>query len=404
MIADLKAEYNAHVINLENVYDIKRELFNINADKRAFDMLIPNMNFIHVKLEQVDTRVANIIKQQINKIGGEAAISKEAYSYTTRNTDMIISSSKKNILFLAKKLATAQFGLEEIGREIEKCIDDKTGILKINKKTFDFNRNTYISGMIDYKKHLFGTNISDKAIMTRIEHFLEAGADMIELCGEYSGSNGIVDEPTQEDIDNISRIVIHIKKNYPDLVLSIDAIKYNIAKAAIESGADIINEIIPIRYNLDLVRYVAKKNIPIILMYNPFADRLSKPIDSISEVIREIQANVNIAVTNGVSKDKIIIDPGIGFGRRDKDNFLLLRQLSSFKHLKMPILVGLSRRSYLGGALSGRLKKTLISTIVANTIAIINGANLVRMHSPDQVEVMKNIIDMVHPALEDEIK
>ncbi len=404
MIAELKAEYNAHVLNLENIYDIKRELTNINADKRAFDMLIPNMNFIHVKLEQVDTRVANTIKQQINKIGGEAAISKEAYSYTARTTDMIISSSKRNIIFLAKKIASKQFGLEEIAREIEKSVDDKTGLLVINKKTFDFNHNTYISGMIDYKKHLFGTNISDKMIMTKIDRYIESGVDMIELSGEHSSGNSMVDEPTTEDIDCISRIIYQIKKHYPDVVLSIDAVKFNMAKAAIDSGADIINDIIPIRYNLDLIKLVAKKGIPLIIMYNPLSEKLAKPLESISEVIRELQANVNIAISNGVSKDKIMIDPGIGFGRKDRDNFLLLRQLSSLKHLKLPILVGMSRRSYLSGALAGRLKKTLISTIVANTIAIINGANIVRMHSSEQVDVMKNIIEMVHPKTEEDKK
>lgn len=402
MSVELKTDYNAHIVNLNNVYDIKKELININVDKRAYEILLPNMNFIHVKLEQVDTRVANIIKQQINKIGGEAAISKEAYSYTARNTDMIISSSKRNIQFLAKKLSSRQYGLEDIAKEIEKCVDDRTGVLVIGKNAFDFNHNTYLSGMINYKKQIFGTNLTDKAILMKIEKYIKAGVDMIELCGDSIDSNPVNDEPTIEDIENISRIVYIIKKNFPNISLGIDTLKVKMAKAALDSGADLINDTIPIRYNQELIKLIAKRGVPIILSYKPYIGRMAKPIDSISEVIREIQANVNFAVTNGISKDRIIIDPGVGFGRKDRDNFLLLRQLSSFRHMRMPTLVCLSRRSFLGGALTGRLKKTMISTIVANTIAIINGSNIIRLHSSEHVEIIKNIIEMVHPMVEEE--
>jgi len=102
---------------------------------------------------------------------------------------------------------------------------------------------------------------------------------------------------------------------------------------------------------------------------------------------------VNYSIGKGINKDKIIIDPGVGFGRSDKDNFLILRQLSSFKHLNLPILVGLSKRSFLGDALRGKMKQTLISTIAANTLAILNGVNIIRVHNVEHVATMVNIID-----------
>ena len=95
-MVELRANFNARILKLENQYDIRRELININADKRALEVLASNMEFMHIRLEQVDTREANRIKQEVIKLGGEAAISQEAYSYTVRTTSMLISASRKN--------------------------------------------------------------------------------------------------------------------------------------------------------------------------------------------------------------------------------------------------------------------------------------------------------------------
>ena len=141
-MVELRANFNARILKLENQYDIRRELININADKRALEVLASNMEFMHIRLEQVDTREANRIKQEVIKLGGEAAISQEAYSYTVRTTSMLISASRKNLEFLAKKLATPQFELEIIGKELERCLDEARGNFVIGNKVFDF-KDTY---------------------------------------------------------------------------------------------------------------------------------------------------------------------------------------------------------------------------------------------------------------------
>lgn len=402
MAIDLKTNFNARVLNLENQYDIKRELININADKRAFDGLVANMEFMHIRLEQVDTRAANIIKQVMIRIGGEAAISEEAYSYTTRTTNMLISASRKNMGFLAKKLASKQYELEDIAKEIERCIDEKHGALVVGKKTFDFNHTVYLSGVVEYRAHLFGTPVSEKTILNRIERFQESGIDMIELFGGYVSSNKHNQELPAEDKEFLSKIIILIRKKFPDLIISVDAIKLELAKIAVDAGVDMINNIIPIRYNLDLLKFLSKNNLPMILMYAPNINRLSEPLAAISDVIRDIQANVNYAISNGISKEKIIIDPSICFGRKDKDNFLLLRQLSSFRYLKMPLSITISRKSFLGLPVLSSMKKLQISTVISNILAIINSTNIIRLENAEQISIIRNILELIHPTVKND--
>lgn len=389
-----QVNYNAHTIKLDNEYEIKRELGNIKCDKKAYDLLLQKMTFIHVKIEQIDTRAANIIKQEIHSLGGEAAISQEAYSFTERTTDIIISGSKKSLKILSRKISDQNYGLSEISKEIDKCLNSSVGVMKIGDKILDFKHKTYISGVVNSFRYGLAYSVSEDRMLKRIEMMIKAGADIINISGENTSSQNDRDEELKELVF-ITNLIKKVKKLFPETILAIDTTKIMIAKESVASGANIINKTFPLKFNEELVHFIAQSRCPIVMMATSHNNSMSKPIDSISDVIKDIQSNVSYAVGKGISKDKIIIDPGIGFGRSDKDNFLILRQLSSFKHLNFPILVGLSRKSFLTDALKGRMKRTMVSAIAANTLAIINGANIIRAHTPDQVATMVSIIDSV---------
>jgi dihydropteroate synthase len=387
--------YNAHIIKLDNEYEIKKELTNLKTDVRAYELLIQKMIFVHVKLEQVDTRAANFIKKEIHELGGEAAISQEAYSFTERNTDVIISGSKKCLKILARKISGQQYGLTELAKEIEKCLSSNIGVMKIGDKILDFKHKTYVTGVVSYYKYNSFSTFSENRLLRKVELMIKAGVDIINISGENfsTGKNG---EEEITDLGNLTHFIKEIKRLFPGILLSIDTGKYLIAKEAHNSGVDIINKSTPLKFNEDLINFVAQVKCPMTMTFSPpLNGGPPKPLVSISDVIKDIQSNVNYAMGKGIDKDKIIIDPGIGFGRSDKDNFLILKQLSSFKHLNLPIIVGLSKRSFLGDALKGKMKQTHISTIAANTLAIINGVNIIRVYTAEHVSMMSNIIDSI---------
>lgn len=386
-------QYNVHLIRLENEDKIKKELDSIKVDRKAFDILVPKMTFLHLKLEKVDTRAANIIKQYLSSIGGEAAISKDAYYFTDRYTDMIISGSKKNLILLTKKIADGKYGLPEIAKEIERNLQEHSGIVKIGNKVFDFNQKTYIMGVLCSSIEELKEISSIKNLLKKIETIIRAGADIVDIWGEIFYNKNCF-ENVKEILPNLVSLIKSVKIEYPDALLSIDTTKIEVAREAIDAGIDLINHSIPFKYNEELIKLLAKYKYPIVLMHNSnILNNKPKPLSSITDVLRDIQSNISYAMSKGIEKDKIIIDPGIGFGKSEKDNLLILKQLSSFKIFNLPILVGFSKYNFLGEVLKGKVDNLLLSSITANIIAIINGANILRITDCEHLSTMKKIID-----------
>ncbi len=390
-----QTNFNVHVLQLNNEFDIRRELYNIKTDKKVHDILIQKMIYLHVKLEQVDTRAANLLKRQMHSIGGEAVISKDAYSFTERTTDVILSASKETLGLLAKKIINLPYGLSNIAKEISKNLFSEIGIMKVAESVLDFKHKTYIMGILKFFRHYRLENYSNENLLEIVDSMQKAGVDIIDIVEENHFK--IYDKKEEEDkLSHLIPLIRAIKNEYPKLILSLTTGNYNIAKECLEAGIDVLMVGMPLKYYEQMLYLVAKRKCPIILMHSSsMKSKAPKPLNSISDVIREIQSNISYAAGLGIRKEKIIIEPGIGFGRSNEDNFLILRQLSSFQYLNVPILVGLPKKSFLGEALRGKMRKTHISTIAANTMAIINGANIIRVDDVEQAVAMVTIIDTI---------
>lgn len=396
-----QTNYNVHILQLNNEFDIRRELSNIKTDKKVHDILIQKMIYLYVKLEQVDTRAANLLKRQMHSIGGEAVISKDAYSFTERTTDVILSASKENLQLLAKKIENLPYGLSSISKELMKNLHTSVGLLKVGDKVLDFKHKTYIMGIFKFFKHFQLGNLQQDEILKTIDSMQRSGVDILDIVEAKSAK--IYDKREEEKkISSLNSLIKAIKTEFPKLILSLKTASNQIAKESLENGIDMLMMGVPLKYYEQLLILAAKRKTPVCIFHsNQIKNKSSKPLNSISEVIRDIQSNISFANGMGVMRDKIIIEPGIGFGRSNEDNFLILRQLSSFQYLNVPILVSLPKRSFLGEALKGKMKNTLISRIAANTMAIINGANIIRVDDVEQAVAIVNIIDTIKHVYSD---
>jgi len=182
-------------------------------------------------------------------------------------------------------------------------------------------------------------------------------------------------------------------------LISIDTRKYEVAEQAIEAGADIVNDISGLRQNTDLAKLIAEKGVPVIIMHMRGIpkDMQDEPFyeDTVSDILKEIKSAVAFAQNCGISRKKIIVDPGIGFGKRVEDNLRIIQQLVSLQSLNLPILIGISRKSFIAEIIKQPIENRLTGTITANTLAILNGTNIVRVHDvPDALEMVQ-IIDAV---------
>jgi len=211
-----------------------------------------------------------------------------------------------------------------------------------------------------------------------------AGADIIDVGGE-STRPGAAALSAEEEIDRILPTIEKIKEEL-GVAVSIDTTKADVARLAVEEGgADLVNDISALQFDEQMAATVADLNVPVVLMHiKGTPENMQKDpfyADVVGEIRDYFQQRIDFALSHGIKKEKIILDPGIGFGKRLEDNIAIIRNLKMFAEFELPILVGVSRKSFLG-LLSGEKapEKRGAETIAANLCAVGNGAVILRVH------------------------
>lgn len=218
-----------------------------------------------------------------------------------------------------------------------------------------------------------------------IDHGLKMavdGADIIDIGGE-STRPGSDPTPAEVELKRILPVISGIKR-HTDALISVDTMKSEVARAAIEEGADIINDISALRNDPEMMGLAVEKNAPVILMHmkrTPKTMQVNPRYDDVlSELYTFFEERIGRAVENGLNREKIIIDPGIGFGKRLQDNLTLIRNLHSFQPLDQPILIGISRKSFIGKILGLPSTDRVEGSIASAVISILQGAHILRVH------------------------
>ena len=224
-------------------------------------------------------------------------------------------------------------------------------------------------------------NRRDSAVKFALE-MLDEGEDIIDIGGESSrpGSEQVGEHI---EIERVLPVVKEILNKRPSSVLSVDTTKSKVAHEALSAGAAMINDISALRFDPEMVNVIKQFDSAVALMHmkgkpknmqeNPYYENV------IEEVYDFLAERSSFAAENGI--DKIFIDPGIGFGKRVEDNFNLIRRLEDFKSLSYPIMIGLSRKSFIGKTLDLEVDKRDEATMALNTLAISRGAKIIRTHN-----------------------
>lgn len=213
------------------------------------------------------------------------------------------------------------------------------------------------------------------------------GADLIDIGGE-STRPGADQVALEEELGRTVPVIEGIRKESA-VPISIDTYKSEVAEEALDAGADIINDISALRFDPDLGRVAAERGVPLILMHmqgtpktmqeNPTYD------DPVEDIIDFLAERVEEAKGLGVNDEQLVLDPGIGFGKRLEDNYEILRRLGEFKQLGYPLLLGTSRKSFLGATLDLPTEERLEGTIASNVVGVIRGADILRVHDVKEV-------------------
>lgn len=250
--------------------------------------------------------------------------------------------------------------------------------MKIGNKEFNLKNRTYVMGILNATPDSFSDggkfNEIDTALK-RVKQMIDEGADIIDVGGESTRPNfEFVKE--EDEIKRVVPIIKAIKENF-DITVSIDTYKSKTAEAAVEAGADIINDVWGFKKDKDIAKVAAKYNVPCILMHNRESAEYE---DLMRDVIFDLVDSVDIALNAGVNRENIILDPGIGFAKTLEENLSVMNNLEKIKGLGFPVLLGTSRKSMIGLTLDLPVSERVEGTIATTVLGITKGCEFIRVH------------------------
>ena len=256
--------------------------------------------------------------------------------------------------------------------------------MKIGNKIFEPSEKTYVMGILNVTPDSFsdgGSYTSIDKAMEQTEKMIQQGADIIDVGGE-STRPGHVQIGDEEEIKRVVPVIREIKKKF-DIPVSIDTYKSAVAKAALEAGADLLNDIWGFRYDEKMAELAAEYDVPVCLMHN--RDNLDYD-DFMEDVKKDLQISLDIAEKYGVKKENIMLDPGVGFGKTYEKNLMVMNHLEEIVDMGYPVLLGTSRKSVIGLTLDLPVDEREEGTLATSVLGAIKGCQFVRVH-----DVEKNV-------------
>lgn len=374
------------IIEISGREELRQLMQEIKVDRRGIEIMLPKANNYLIRINSISAIAANILKQEMLSLGGDVAVARGALTARRRKTDCLIMGSLAEIVRLKDKLKRQPFGLEALADNLS---------LALKNYQCRHNRKVRIMGIVNLTPDSFSGDglykgLSPEGTLPKIIDFVEQmvkdGADIIDVGGE-SSRPGARPVPVKEELKRTIPVIKALAKKIK-VSISVDTYKPLVAQQALDNGAVIVNDITGLR-NKQMIKVVAQHKAGAVVMHMRGQPRtMQKNIfynSLMDEIIAFLAEAINRGLDGGIAKDKIIVDPGIGFGKGAEHNLELLRKLKEFKILGQPILVGVSRKSFIGQILKVEPKDRLFGTIAACVLAVRNGANIVRVHDVKEV-------------------
>jgi dihydropteroate synthase len=253
---------------------------------------------------------------------------------------------------------------------------------RIGERDFAWGERTFVMGILNATPDSFSgdgllrTSDPVAAAVERGRAMVDDGADILDVGGE-SSRPGHDEVALEEEMRRVIPTILALREALSDVPISVDTIKPEVAAAALDAGADMINDVWGVGPEDTLARLAATREIPLVVMHNRQEARYS---NLVAEVVADLQRAVERALRAGVSWDRIVVDPGFGFGKTAAHNLVLLRELDALRILGRPILLGTSRKSTLGRVLDLPADERLEATLATTALGIAAGVDIVRVH------------------------
>ena len=356
---------------------IKKEISSVGFDESYINSAIKKHLFLSIKIFDVTPSQATIIKQAALSSGCDCAVNRGVIDCSVSFSDCILSGSLNQIEQVAKKLSNQPFSLSKLSEVLLEQLENE-------KKS---THKTKIMGILNLTPNSFsdgGKFIQiDKAINHAID-MIEQGADIIDIGAQSTKPKADLVSVVYE-IEKVVPIVTALKTAYPNVEISVDTMTLGCAKASIEAGADIINDV-SFLANEEFAKICAQANKKLVIMHSrgnsKTMDELTSYDNLIDEIYKEIYQKAILAQSQGLGKEKIIIDLGFGFAKTINQNYELLKSIGEFKSMGYPVLAGVSRKRFLQDTINTKEPKDAdLLTAIATSYLIQNEIEYVRVHN-----------------------
>ncbi len=383
--------FNPRIIEIKNTTEAERELAQINCDPMGAKIMSSKSVFRIIKLENVTAKAANLLKQTFLAKGGEAAIARGCADLSIDQTNVLICATLKQYKLALNQLKLQPWGLPVLANEIEKILTiDNTDVQReykwSNCKLSLIPGRTIIMGILNVTPDSFSDggkfNTIEKSLQ-RVEQMIAEGVDIIDIGAEstrpYGNSRKI---SAAEEIERLMPILERIL-SVGSIPISIDTYKASVAEAALRAGAHIINDIWGLQADADMAAVIAKYRVPVVVMHNNNNSEYNE--DVMSHILTFLQNSIKIGLKAGIDQQNFIVDPGIGFGKTAIQNLQIMTKLYQLKALGCPILLGSSRKRFLGQVMDLDVSERVEGTAATVTIGIQQGVNIIRVHDVKQM-------------------
>lgn len=375
--------------NLEN------ELDKIGFDKSYLHNAIDKFRYKNIKIFDLTIPQANILKQTAISVGADCAVHRETITSKVEKTDCILGGSFSQLKKILQKLKKQPFKLSKLAELIDNNLSFKLKPLQIKETVFDFTR-PYIVGVLNLTQNSFsdaGEFFEFNNASKRLLDMVEEGADIIDIGAESTKpfSKGV---SVKEQLEKLLPILDFVKINNIKVPISIDTRNAEVARECIKAGADIINDVSGLDYDNKMAEVIAEFNVPVIIQHSkgtPETMQINPEYDSLmDEIFLDLKRKTDFAVEKGINPEKIIIDAGIGFGKTKEQNLEILKRFEELFSLNYPIMLGISRKSFLSMKDEPNELKDIF-TLALNSVLVDKGINFIRVHN---VKLHKKLLNI----------
>jgi dihydropteroate synthase len=363
-------------------------LLRLGVSREGVPHLLRRMDALCLQAEGLDSRGASILKQDMLSVGGDVALPDSVSRFALGPVTVLLMGTRRHYAYLVKGLKAQPYGLKGLAAEIEECLRrmDRPRRLVVRGSDLLENRRFLIMGVVNLTPDSFSDGGRFSSTEEAVAHglrLIEEGAHLLDL-GAESTRPGSEPVPAEEEKARLLPVLEGLRRALPEIPISVDTTKAAVARAALDAGADLVNDVSAGAFDGEMIPLCATRGAPVVLMHLRGRPKTMQETpsyqDVAAEVVAELRTRVRAAEAAGLEAGQIVVDPGFGFAKLPEHNLAVLSHLEALSALGYPVLMGASRKSTIGALTGAPVGERLPGTLALHTAALLKGAQILRVH------------------------